>query len=354
MKKLIQSLALMLVLLSAWQVSAQTVAPLGVTVSPSSVQVSRGRAATLPLIYTFRGDFDGCSLVSAQGQFLSELMNETNPVPLVIPVNNGIGSATETLTIPVRVIEKVIAGKETSFIYQREFIGCDAFIPPTTVTVRITTEAGADFNINRIALFFENRRPEITVNRNYPNLKAYAELQFTGSGLLQGYWEVDGRIISRVNQHLTYGRSIKLQSPDIPSLPTFDEGSHIVRFVITAPATTLPLPEIVYFVTPEESKKIAAIRLGSPEDKAEVPLSSLKLEWEGISSSELFLIVFYSDLETKPVFSAYTRQPYYSVPEPVMNGMFAPGQKYFWKVMSFDSENKVTGESELWSFSFQK
>jgi hypothetical protein len=280
-------------------------------------------------------------------------MDETTSAPLSISVSNGVGTATETVQIPVRVLDRLIAKRENSFLYKREFVGCDTVLE-TSVSVQVTTETGADFSINRIALYFDNKRPEITVERNFPNLKAYADLQFVGTGLLQGYWEVDGRIISRVNQHVSYGRSITLQTPEIPSLPTFDEGSHIIRFVITTPATGMQMPSAVYFVTAKEYRKLSQVRLLSPADKTEVPHSSLRLEWAKSPSAGLSLIVFYEKLEEKPVFSAYTREASYVLPEPVLNGIMATSQRYYWKVLTFDEGNNLTGESVLWSFTFQK
>ena len=166
----------------------------------------------------------------------------------------------------------------------------------------ITTEAGAEFDIKRIEVYFENRRAEITIERNYPNLKAYADIRFVGSGLLQGFWEVDGRVLSTVNQHLTFAGSITLKTPEIPSLPTFDTGSHIVRFVITNPVTEIPLPSIIYFVTSAEFKgKQFSIKLISPEDEAALKYSPVKFDWEKLNTTTLFLIQYFDN----PMLEAY-------------------------------------------------
>ena len=104
--------------------------------------------------------------------------------------------------------------------------------------------------ITRVELYFENHRAEITTERNFPRLKAYALVRSTGSGLLQGYWKVDNQILSQVSQQVTAGQTVILETPEVPPLPTFNPGTHQVRFEITSPSTTIPLPRALYFVTP--------------------------------------------------------------------------------------------------------
>lgn len=88
----------------------------------------------------------------------------------------------------------------------------------------VAAQSVANLSIKRIELYFENRRADTTVMKDYPNLKAFADITFIGSGLFQGYWQVDSRILSYVNQHLTFGGSVTIQTPKIPPLPTKEMG----------------------------------------------------------------------------------------------------------------------------------
>jgi len=257
------------------------------------------------------------------------------------------------INIPVRAIERALQRGTNRFTYVRTFTGPNLNLN-ATVNISITTEAGADFGVRRIELYFENRRAEITVERNYPNLRAYADIKFVGSGLLQGYWEVDGRVLSHVNQHFTFGKSVTLQTPGIPPLPTFDTGTHIVRFVITNPAVEIPLPEILYFITPAEHKKTIGIRLIAPENNSAPEYSSLRFEWERLSKTTLSLIQFFDKPDSMPVFSAYTKDAFYMLPEPVLRTIFSPGQKYYWQVKGFDAKNDIIAESPVHGFTFKK
>lgn len=272
---------------------------------------------------------------------------------MTVNIQNGSGRASEVINIPVRVIERALQRGANRFTYVRIFTGPNINLY-AAVSFSITTEAGADFGVRRIELYFENRRAEITVERNYPNLRAYADIKFVGSGLFQGYWEVDGRVLSHATQHFTFGKSVTLQSPLIPPLPTFDTGTHIVRFVITNPAVEIPLPEILYFVTPDEHKKTIGIRLITPENDSAPAYSSLRFEWERLSKTTLFLIQYFDKPDSMPVFSAYTRDASYMLPEPVLKTIFSPGQKYYWQVKGFDAENNVIAESQVRCFSFKK
>lgn len=330
--------------------------PVTISVTPSSFSIPRGQSSSSSVNYRFTGPSSLNTILSSfVGSFVvgSETI-ETNPLPLTVNIQNGSGIISEVINIPVRVIERAIQRGSNRISYTRAYTGPDINLN-ATVNLTITTEAGAAFDIKRIELYFENRRAETTVERNYPHLKAFADIRFVGSGLLQGYWEVDGRILSYVNQHLTYGRSITLQTPEIPYLPTFDTGTHIVKFFITNPTIEIPLPSIIYFVTPTEFKgKPIGLRLMSPEDKSLVEYAPLKFEWAKLNKTALFLIQYFDRLDSRPIFSAYTKEPFYSLPEIVLKSIFSLGQKYYWKVMSFDAENNIIGESTIWSFSFKK
>ena len=327
------------------------------TTVPSSFNVPRGQSSLSGVIYQFTSSPPATiSLNSPSGSFLvGGNVIEVNPVPLTVNLQNGSGQVSEVIQTPVRVLERTLRSGTNRFTYSRIFgIPTGNVTQNTAVNFTITSEAAADFAIKRIELYFENRRAEITVEKNFPDLKALAEIRYVGSGLLQGFWEVDGRVLSQVNRHLTFAQSVTLETPDAPPLPTFDTGTHIVRFVITNPATEIPLPSILYFVTPTELPgPLARIKLTSPEDGTLLDYSTVKFRWEGIGRSALFLIQFLDQTDAQPIFSAYTRDSFYSLPEPVLKSIFSSGQKYYWRVKGFDTENNILGESDVWSFSLK-
>jgi hypothetical protein len=335
--------------------SAPPPTTLSVTVAPSSFTIARGYSSSNAVLYQFIGTTSlNTTLTSAGGNFMvgSEII-EANANFLTVDIRNGLGDIPEVIHIPVRVIERALKRGSNNFQYVRTFTGTNISLI-ATVNFTITTEAGAAFDIKRIELYLENRRPEITVDRRFPNLKAFADIRFVGSGLLQGYWEVDGRFLTPVNQHLTYGASVRLETPELPALPTYDTGSHIVRFVITSPVTEIPLPSILYFVTAAEGPgKPVNIMLLSIKNNSILEYVPIKFEWEKLSQISLYVIQFFDNPEEKSIFSAYTRDVSYLLPDIVLNRIFSSGHKYYWKVTGFDAENNIIGESTTWSFTFK-
>ena len=328
------------------------------TVTPPSLNVPRGQSSAAFLAYRFTGNpATSSALTSPSGTFFAggSPVGSVN-MPLHLMVNKGSGSASEPLQVPVRIIEETLRQGLRKFTYVRTFSGPGIGPLPTVVDFMITTAAGSSFNIRRIILYFENRRPEIVVERN-GQITAYADIGFVGSGLLQGYWEVDGRILSRVDQHLTFGGSTTLQTPGVSPLPTFDPGTHIVRFIVTNPVAGLSIPSILYFVIPEDATcSLESIRPVTPPDGIEAPYAPLQFSWEEGTESRVYLLGFYEDEkpDTKPVFSAYVKGHSYTLPEQAIKDFFTPGHVYYWKVMGFDDKNAVVCENRLQSFSFKE
>lgn len=208
--------------------------------------------------------------------------------------------------------------------------------------------------INRMQLYFENNRPEITLKRNQKSPKLSVKIDFSGSGHLKGYWEIDGQRRSYVFKHLAHGPSITLKYPDVPPIPTFHYGTHNVRFVITEPAMNINFPLAIYFVTSDEKRELAAIVLLEPAEEGEVAYNSLIFKWKSINKSLIYLISIFSKVEEKLIFAAYTRQGEYEIKPNILKLRLEPGGKYIWNVVGFNDQNEVTAESMPSGFSFNQ
>lgn len=326
-----------------------------VTTSPSSSRITRNTAWTQNIFYTFSSSSTAAiTLTSGKGIFTANntAIGETN-TPLNAIVTNGVGNVSEVLNVPVAISERAKQAGTSRVIYTRTFT--DGILSVTAqIEIIVTTGAASDFSITRLQLYFENQRAEITVKRNQTDLKTFADIRFSGSGLLTGYWEVDGRILENVNQHLVYGNSITLISPKVPSLPTFSPGTHLVRFVITQPSENIPIPQALYFVTAEKSGDIRSIDLIMPEDNAEIGYSPVTLDWQNVKWAETYLIVFLGKTDEKPIFSAYTKNHTYQIPPFILHSLFTPDGTYQWRVKGYDAAGDIIGESVLYGFAFSK
>ncbi|RMG04606.1 MAG: hypothetical protein D6726_03050, partial [Nitrospirae bacterium] len=337
-----------------------------ITVIPPAFRVPRGGGAGQSLKY-IATESNGGSLVlkSTFGQFIAkdQIVGRIDR-PLTINITNGKGEATETVQIPVSVIKRAERMGVTRITFRRTFTETSSkqatfrtmALPITVIVdsdVIITTEAGAPLSVTRMQIYFDNHRAEKTVRRNDPTLKAYVDIRFTGSGLLEGYWEVDGRLIENVKQHIYYGRTITLETPDNIPLPTFDVGTHMLRFVLTSPAG-VKVPEAIYYVTAEEFKEEFIISLSSPEDNSELTFEPLEFIWLKTDGIDVYLVEFFSTSTEEPIFSAYTRDNRYRVPDRVFWNTFQPGMSYKWQVTGFGEEKTAVGRSPVWRFSFKE
>ncbi|MDP2156423.1 MAG: hypothetical protein Q8K68_01780 [Nitrospirota bacterium] len=215
-----------------------------------------------------------------------------------------------------------------------------------------TPYADAAFTADRITLYFNNNRPETTVDRNTKNLQAFADIRYSGTGLLEGDWKVDGRVISHISLHVTgNNRIVTIRTPEGSPLPTFAEGTHIVQFIMTSPRAALSFPSIVYFVTPKEAP--FEIKLILPTDNSSLPSAKAAFSWEAMKKPAQYLIGFYTGPAGKPVFSAITKDASYTIPEAVLKTVFSPGKKYYRKVSGYEQGSSVTGESALQKFVLQ-
>ena len=327
------------------------------SVSISSYSVPSTITTTQGLTYTFTTTPAASTpMTSTQGTFqVGGTTIGTNPSLISAIIVRGRGSVSEAITVLPSVIQSALSMGSSRMTYNRTFTN-GINIVTTQVTINITSEAGANLLITRMQLYFQNRMPMITIKRSDPTLKAYVDINYVGSGLLQGYWEVDGNLLTNVKQSITTGRTFTIESPSPPLLSTFIPGEHQIRFVVTSPSQNIPFPQINYYVTAEETavKKLASLDLLSPNDQGAIDYEPTTFLWnrpEGIST---YFLQFFLKGEEKPVFSAYARNPAYRLPDAVIKTFFSRGKTYAWKVKGFDALNSVMAESAIFTFTIRE
>ncbi|MDH3382821.1 MAG: hypothetical protein OEM42_02035 [Deltaproteobacteria bacterium] len=337
-----------------WDVGA------AVTIVPSQSSVPVGQTSTITVQYRFTGlltaatggPYNGPE-TSTGGTFLTPTSIPLGTVSTTVTatITNGAGQTGESVTVPASVLEAARRQGFNQILLQRIFTG--AFNSPVAqVNIAITSEAVGPLRIKRIELYFENRRGEITVKRNQKGLKAFADIRFFGSGLLSGFWEVDGRRIYDVNRQLNFGTNVTLETPDLPNLPTFDTGVHIVRLVITRPAVPIGLPRILYFIPPvEETVRLVKITLAESDgERTGGPTKTFT--WTMPHGLKLFLLEFSEEPAGKPIFSAFATGNRYTLPDVGIEGIFSPGKKYYVRIKGYDESENLIGDSDPADFVF--
>ncbi len=210
-------------------------------------------------------------------------------------------------------------------------------------------------DISRIRLYFENNRPEITLNMNQKAPDLFVKIDYSGSGYFKGYWEIDGRRHAHVFKHLSRGPSITLKYPGIPPIPTYHFGTHKVRFIITSPEMPIDFPHGVYFVTSDRKyDKSVIISLIHPSEGETIAYDSLIFKWKPVKKSPLYLLSIFSKSKKQRIFSAYTVHGRYKLQLSAINMHMHPGEEYLWNVVGFDDQNNITAESMPSAFFFNQ
>ena len=326
------------------------------SVSPSIVSGPSSLTWTTSLSYAFASTGGNVTLNSTQGTFkVGSTVIGTVSTPLTATMSNNRSFVTETLSVPPSVMQAALARGSSRMTYSRSFTGNSSTIN-TEVQINITSESAADFLITGMQLYFQNRMPNITINRLDRSLKAYAKLNYVGSGMLQGYWEVDGNFLSNVKQLVTQGNTIIIESPSPPQLPTFDSGYHQIRFVITNPSQNIPFPVINYYITTAEPevRKMASVNISFPFNQGVINYEPTTFLWTAQTGVNIYFLEFFRKGEEKAAFSAYTKAPHYQIPEAILKNYFSRGKSYSWRVKGFDALNRATAESALVTFTIRE
>lgn len=219
---------------------------------------------------------------------------------------------------------------------------------PATTTIRV-----ADLSINRIELKFDNNQPRITVKKNEQIKGLAAKINFTGSGHLQGYWEVDGQKRMNVYKSLHKGPYINIKYPELPPLSTFIPGTHRVRFIITHPRLDITFPQAIYFVRADSVERFP-IALILPEADTECNFVPTLFNWKNVKRASAYHIRFYTDKTDETIFSAYTKNSDYNLRQKPLKSRFESGQSYRWQVFALDQSDNIVAQSKVRSFSFQE
>ena len=216
---------------------------------------------------------------------------------------------------------------------------------PATRTITVI-----DLKIQRLDLYFSNRLPKMTVKQYQRDLKAFVDIRYTGAGLLQGQWEIDGRLFTKVNKQLYQGvQKITLQTPLAPPLPTYAVGTHRVSFVITRPGLQIEFPQAIYFVEAESGPATLTIQLLEPFDNQTAVCGPLTLRWKTAGKAYVYLVEFIAADGKEPVFSAYAKESSYTLREELCRSLLSSGRAYRWRVKGISQEGQIIGESETYT-----
>ncbi len=313
-----------------------------------------------------------CLLVESKAHALSSIIAMPSPALVGAPVtvtvtNSAVGcnatiifgdGTSAVITLPPFSSRTVTHSYRRAGFFTLSASGGGCGGAPVGTSLTVNTITTAPFSLTRVELRFENGRGEITVPKDYQGLKVFADVLFTGSGLLTAAWEVDGRTLSIIHEYLTFGSRKVLTTPDLPPLPTFEPGLHTVRFGqigIGDPSlrTTSPGPDpIAYYYVEARSAVPLRIDLLSPTDGATRPEFPVTFRWREIQGVASYRIEIFAEGKIEPIFAALSRKPSYTLPE-IYHRRFTAGSRYAWQVKGLDQKASEVAKSEVGQFTWQ-
>ncbi len=188
------------------------------------------------------------------------------------------------------------------------------------------------------------------VPRNSRAIRARLKLKMRGTGIVSGYWIVDGQPSYFFNETAYQGQVKTIPTPEVPGLPTFDPGMHTITLQLTRPSIAVAVfPTLRYFVLPYEN----IIALLGPNDGAVLKEDeAASFSWERALGGSRYQIAFSGSLF--PLLRADADLAWRECPE---GTRYAPDPETwraigrdrwtFWKVRAVDSAGAVVAESGI-------
>jgi len=237
----------------------------GISVTANHIFLSTG-TFTVSVVYMARSATGGPTLIQRTGQAqitVSErrtvIFNPNDPIVgqavtfqavnfLAKSVRWDFGDGTPPLTSTLTVIHAF--RRPGAFIVTALDNGGNSRCP---IRASVMVNAGeltgprAAFQISFLELRFEDGKSYKVVPKNTAGLKAFIDIKFEGSGLLQVEWLVDGASWRQETRTLTFARTATIDS-GAAGLPAQIPGLHDVSLRILSPRTEFTVPIIRYFV----------------------------------------------------------------------------------------------------------
>lgn len=340
-----------------------------VDVSPQPARLNTGlNAATLNVVWQVqRNDQPNVSsnVISQNGLFLlggTVVGTVSRTLSRVYPGNaTGIEIATfsETVSVP-RSIAVEAARTGQPLTYQRTFSDASGISSTGSVALAVVGSAGGEFAITRIDLKFDDDS-RVRVLPGNEDLRALAEINFTGSGILQAVWEIAGptstsgeplfRPLTIVRRNLAGGDRSIISSPQ---LPTDSQGLYVVRLRLQEPDLDFVIPILRYFVTAPEAAPAGAppapVSLQSPANDALLGMDT-EFRWQSLPQSRAYMLQFYpaagpAEPHAPPVAAVLVpgdRQS--TVLEPLTWQRLESGTRYRWRIRALAEDGSVAGLS---------
>lgn len=367
----------------------------GVTVSPPSATLATNRPGSVSLTWAVDSSPTNNSATTATSSQIvitgpgQDVVYGTIPRSLSRSIVPG-GSAliSETVLIPRSLIQTLNRARDvngnpiSTFLLVRNFTDDNFSVFSATVNLYLTGGAGSLLQIGRLSLSFDDLSTVRLIPRG-ERLTALLDVQFSGSGMLRGVWELATPAstlgepvftnLGLVRHSLVGNQTLRLESP---GLSTDLEGAYLLRFRVTEPETGFEPVIVRYLVTKPAAMERPPVNVNPVSPGSGMLIApDTRFAWRGGDEASAWQLEIYE----KPATSALDRLPDLgsttaggdNTPDmdgPPVTGMMLPGdtretplskmarshlkggQGYWWRVRAIDKAGHVVGESPLVEF----
>ena len=232
-----------------------------------------------------------------------------------------------------------------------------------------TTRENAGFEVQRLQLSFPNQTSQTVVEFEQP-LQANLDVNYSGTGLLEGIWQIAEpgsaqglplyRTLRLEKRNLTKTQHSRLTSP---ALPTTKAGRYLLRFcVIDRDETTSGNADfncsgtqvtVAYQVLDSVVVQVVPIKV-QPVNKAIGP--ETELSWTAVPEVVVYQLQVFEKAQPDPNFIVGMLLPQQQqstqLSELVLTKLSA-GHAYDWRINALDSQGQLIGQSGLMHFVYQ-
>jgi len=204
-------------------------------------------------------------------------------------------------------------------------------------------------NLEIAEITLDNGKYYKVIPKNSKDIRAQLRMKMRGTGVVSGYWIVDGQPYQFFNETVYQGQIRTIITPEVPGLPVFDPGMHTVTAQLTRPAGEVVFPTLRYFVLPYDNQ-IATL---TPRDGAIIKEDEVaEFAWESALGGSYYQIAFAESLF--PLMRNEETLKWLDCPDRLRftpdagtwNGL-RRNQWVFWKVRAMDSGKSVVAESGI-------
>jgi hypothetical protein len=205
-------------------------------------------------------------------------------------------------------------------------------------------------NLEVAEITLDNGKYYKVVAKNSKNIRAQLRMKLRGTGIVAGYWIVDGQPYQFFSETAYQGQIKLILTPEVPGLPVFDPGMHTVTVQLTRPAgEAVVFPVLRYFVLPYENE-IAVI---APKDGAVIKEDEVAtFAWESVLGGSYYQIAFANSVFPLLRNDADLKwrdcpERFRFTPDAEAWGAIKRNEWTYWKVRAVDSGRAVVGESAV-------